>query len=340
MDLKRALPCCAINSHRFLEQMARRRRHHPWKEEWKDLFAMHRGERRGFTFLLVLCFIAGGWVTYEQWIRPRTIEGKEELEVMWWSMQDSLSSKEANASEVASGIHLFPFDPNDLPIDQWVALGLSERQAASIHRYEAKGGTFRKKSDVAKMHVVDPDLYEKWEPFIQLPDLTPYPDRKQFAQRTYPKPDSSSWSTHATSRAATDKANLVELNSADSLTLVGIRGIGPSFARAIIRYRARLGGFVDLGQLNEIYLFRDKPDAVARFIPFMSLDTSEVARIALNTCSVEDLGGHPYCGWKVAKALVAYRQQHGPFHSLMAITDCVLVTDSIRQRLMPYLVLE
>jgi DNA uptake protein ComE-like DNA-binding protein len=62
--------------------------------------------------------------------------------------------------------------------------------------------------------------------------------------------------------------------------------------------------------------------------------------IHLNSCTVEDLGPHPYAGWKLAKVLVAYRRQHGPFPTIDAITGCLLVTDSIRDRLGPYLTLE
>ena len=57
------------------------------------------------------------------------------------------------------------------------------------------------------------------------------------------------------------------------------------------------------------------------------------------SCTVEELGPHPYMGWKVAKALVAYRDVHGPFRQLADITGCVLVTDSIRDRMLPYLTL-
>ena len=75
--------------------MARRQRARPWKEELKDLFAMHRGDRRAFAVLLSLCLIGAGWVTWEQWLRPRTLADKEQLEVAWWGMQDTTQSRKA-----------------------------------------------------------------------------------------------------------------------------------------------------------------------------------------------------------------------------------------------------
>ena len=53
--------------------------------------------------------------------------------------------------------------------------------------------------------------------------------------------------------------------------------------------------------------------------------------------TAEELGPHPYGGWKVAKALVAYRKQHGPFKTVADIKGCVLVTDSVYRKLAPYL---
>src|SRR3569833_3197280 len=46
---------------------------------------------------------------------------------------------------------------------------------------------------------------------------------------------------------------VIELNSADSAKLTELKGIGPSFARRIINYRNRLGGFINKEQLKEVY---------------------------------------------------------------------------------------
>ncbi len=290
---------------------------------------MHRNERRGFLLLLVGCTAAAAWVTYEQWIRPPDATGLTVLSTAMepWieackAARDTTWSQRAEKDRVA----LFPFDPNDLPLDQWTALGLSERQAAVIHKYEAGGGRFRSKRDVAKMRVVDPELFAKWEPYIQLPD--------SLAPREDP--------TGGDARAARDfppryVPRAVEVNSADSVALVAVPGIGPSFAKGIIKYRDRLGGFHSLDQLAEVYVLKDKPDAVATLKQRLVLDTLVIRRIPVNTATVEELAAHPYLGWKVAKALVAYRGQHGGFSDVAGIKGCVLVNDSLFRKLAPYL---
>ena len=259
--------------------MRRNRYERPWREELKDLFAIHAGERRGMALLLVLCFVAASWVAYEQYVVPDVVKDKAALEVAYaqLSVVEGSSIGPAQRSDRQSFDEkavLFKFDPNHLPAEQWVALGLSERQAASILRYEAKGGHFRTKRDVAKMHVVDPERYARWEPFILLPDSFPkrtfaerqrYPETERLDTASRRYPDRST--TFATNRA------VVEINTADTNRLVDVRGIGPAFARSIVKYRDRLGGFHSLDQFGEVYILRDKPEAVAELKSRRLLDT-------------------------------------------------------------------
>src|SRR5690606_29059252 len=146
--------------------------------------------------------------------------------------------------------------------------------------------------------------------------------------RRTPRPERDRWPRDSTRRAYADspkqyerwKDEPVEINGADSVALVAVRGVGPAFARSIIRYRERLGGFISLDQLSEIYILRDKPEAVEQLREKFILDTTMVRRIPLNGCTVEDLGPHPYAGWKVARALIAYRDHHGPYPHVAAIS--------------------
>lgn len=313
-----------------------RRPVHSWKERLKDLFHMHRGERRGLLILAACCAAAMAWVTWEQWLRPRSVEDESHLMVVWADLTDTADAVVPSPTgRRAWAPELFPFDPNDLPVDQWRRLGLSERQAAAIHRYEAKGGRFRTKQDLARMRVVDTALFRQWEPYVQLPDRAGLTGPTVSAY-----PDHGASTTGAAARpapAARAERTMLELNAADSTALEALPGIGPAFTRAILKYRDRLGGFMDLDQLGEIRLLQGKPDALERIQGMLTVDPASVRKIPINTCTAEQLGPHPYVGWKTAKALVAYRQQHGPFPDLKALKGCVLVSDSMLARLAPYI---
>jgi DNA uptake protein ComE-like DNA-binding protein len=321
--------------------MRRSDRH--WREDLKDLFALHAGERRGVMWLLVLCCLALVWVVYEQWWRADPVGDAASLELTWAQLDTStgppiLVAKGSDPEGDPSRLHLFHFDPNDLPVEQWVLLGLSERQADAIHKFEARGGRFRTKADLAKMFVVKPALFAQWQSFIDLPDSLPRASRTSSSPYTW-SPDSASdrGTQTQTGPIGARTHERVEVNTADTAELVAVPGIGPAFARGIVKYRERLGGFHSLDQLSEVYVLRDKPDAVARIREKLFVDEGQVHRFALNTFTAEELGPHPYAGWKLAKALVAYRKQHGPFRDVADIKGCVLVTDSVYRKLAPYL---
>jgi DNA uptake protein ComE-like DNA-binding protein len=132
----------------------------------------------------------------------------------------------------------------------------------------------------------------------------------------------------------------VEVNTCDSAQLVALPGIGPSFARGIIKYRDQLGGYVSLDQLAEVLVLQNKPDVVARIKGLVAIDTLRVRRIPINTCSVEQLAAHPYLRWGLAKPLAAYRDRHGPFRNVEAIKGCAVITDEVYRRIAPYLSVE
>jgi competence ComEA-like helix-hairpin-helix protein len=206
------------------------------------------------------------------------------------------------------------FDPNGLSAERWKQLGLSEKQIAVIKRFEAKGGHFYKKEDVQKMYVISPETYAKLEPYIQIPPT-------QFEQK---------FPTTKVSKVR------IELNTADSLALDQVSGIGPAFASRILKYRERLGGFYSLEQLKEVYGVDSAH--FAQWLPQLALNTAVVRKIDINTASFEELKRHPYLSYKQINALIQYRKQHGAYASLSDLKNIPLFTDEILRKLAPYLI--
>lgn len=285
--------------------------------------------------MLLLLLLAGGAIYY-QWIHEAdgTDLGPLRKEMDAW-----IAARQNTGSMDTIAVEPFPFDPNTIERADWQALGLSEKQIDGLERYMSKGGRFRVKNDLGRMYSIRPEQFERLKPFILLPDSFPkrsfvrdqvssskFADREQYADRP-PRE----------SRPAFVK---VELNTADSAALVAVPGIGPSFARGILKYRESLGGYASLDQLAEVYILKDKPDAVVRLKELLVVDTLMVRRIPINTCSVEELATHPYCRWKIAKPLIAYRNLHGPFKTVADIRGCAVIDEAVFRKLAPYLSVE
>ena len=128
---------------------------------------------------------------------------------------------------------------------------------------------------------------------------------------------------------------LIDINTADTLLLRSLNGIGPVLSKRIIEYRSKLGGFLKKEQLKEIYGFRiETYDKIKNKIHILD---STIIRININTVSIEALKNHPYINWNLANSIVKYREQHGQYTSIEKIKSIHLVVDEIYRKIAPYL---
>lgn len=204
---------------------------------------------------------------------------------------------------------MFPFDPNNLTVEQWELLGLSERQANVVKHYQAKGGRFYSKEDVKKIYAITAADYQHLESYINIPE-----------------------------EARTKKAKpgeVIELNSADSARLTELKGIGPSFATRILRYRGRLGGFFHKEQLKEIYSIDSLKYADVR--DQVSVNPREVKKININAISFDQLRLFPYLTYNQVNAIIQYRAQHGNYTAIADMENIVLLDKPTIHKIEPYI---
>lgn len=107
-------------------------------------------------------------------------------------------------------------------------------------------------------------------------------------------------------------------------------GIGRGFARAIVAYGERLGGYVSVSQLDEI------DDFPAEAKKYLVVSSPVTRRLNLNKSTVNQLRRHPYISFFQAKAIADYRRLHGNLHSLDDLKLHRDFTDEARRRLEPY----
>jgi competence protein ComEA len=205
---------------------------------------------------------------------------------------------------------MFSFNPNNLTTSQWEQLGLSAKQAVIIKHYEDKGGRFYSKEDLKKIYSITADDYKRLEPYINIPEVT-YTSKKA-------KPNV-----------------IIELNGADSSKLTELRGIGPSFAVQIIRYRGRLGGFYRKEQLKEVYGIDSL--TYEEIKKQVTVNPAKIKRININSISFNQLRIFPYLTYKQVNVVIEYRNQHGSYSGMADLKNIVLLDEGILRKIEPYL---
>ena len=109
-----------------------------------------------------------------------------------------------------------------------------------------------------------------------------------------------------TSRRSAKTDEMVELNSADTTRLKMLRGIGSGYAKMIVAYREKLGGFYATSQLLEVYKFPD--ETYQKIKHQLSVDTTLIRKIKINEVTVKELKSHPYISYYQALSIVENRE--------------------------------
>lgn len=231
-------------------------------------------------------------------------------------------------------VPLAPFDPNRLSALDWEARGVPHFVAGRIVKYGQTAGGFRAKSQVHRIYGLPDSVYQRLAPFMQLPDALP----GRGASVASADPRAAPGFTPP-SRFARKPAHLqpFDLNLADTTQLRQIKGIGQGRAKWIIKRREELGGFVNEDQLSEVFVLRDAPDLVDSLRKYTFVAPGFAPQpLHVNSASFDELYLHPYVRKTLARLIVAYRLQHGPYKSPADLQQLKLLKPADYERLKPY----
>jgi len=204
----------------------------------------------------------------------------------------------------------FEFDPNTATADDFKKMGVRNYVASNIVRYREKGGQFRNKTDLLNIYGFDSLCYQKIEPYIKI----------------------------TTQFAATPEKALLELNTATLSDLDALKGIGEAYANRIISYRTKLGGFVNVVQLKEVYGMSD--ELYQSLTQQVMADPGKVNCINVNTADYKTLISHPYLEKAETTAILSYREMVGKIQHTDELLKQKVLSEDVFRKIKPYLCTE
>ena len=288
-------------------------------------FSLQKSDRR--TIILLLCVIVAAVVVMKTVDDGSTEEAAPTLQVT--DKQDHRQRQQprnhAYYQTEERKAELFPFDPNTADSTQLLRLGLQPWQVRNIYKYRAAGGVYRQPRDFARLYGLTLKQYRRLEPYIRIKEEDMPAERYFYKYEPIEERDTMKYPIKLQAEER------IVLNRADTAQLRKVPGIGPYFARKIVEYRERLGGYYRVQQLLEI---EDFPETAVDF--FIIPDDTQLRKLNINRLSLNELKRHPYLNFYQARAIVDYRRLHGTIQSLDQLS---LLRDFPREaieRLTPY----
>lgn len=315
----------------------------------QDYFGISRKEARGALVLILFCFLMV-WTpfVFSRWVLPfMPLRSGPPSREMLDSLANLLEKENQQKlrkpkfypkkyeRKAPRAARLFDFDPNQVSVAQMEELGIPRFLAKRIDKFRSKGGKFRKKEDLLNIYDFPSAMYRRLEPHIVLAgtsaakrkeatgnpsvvaDAKPYP-----ARVGYSKPLKPALATF-------------DINTADTIALVRLRGIGTKLSLRILKFRDALGGFHSTTQYSEIFGLDSL--ALAELNRYAKV-TSDVKKLNVNTATVEELTAHSYLrNKKTATILVNYRNQHGAFQTIDDLKKVRVIDEATIKKIEPYL---
>ncbi|MCB8995193.1 MAG: helix-hairpin-helix domain-containing protein [Bacteroidales bacterium] len=284
----------------------------------REFFSFSSSEYRVVLFLLFLILVATGVRIFIPRPSFRLILSSEDslrIDSFIQSLQtldDKKFSKMDQTAEFSQKFQPRKFMPDTITVLQLEEMGFPVYVARNIVGYRNAGGNFHKPEDIQKIYGFSDSLYRVWEDYIefQKADI----------------PDSSS--------KRIKEFKILDLNTADSAEFLSVRGIGPFYAGQIIQYRERLGGFYSADQLLELWGMDTVKLALIK--SQISIDTSKIKRINLNSATLKEMESHPYLNTRQAKAIIQYRTFTGKIVSADELLKNNLLTEEEFRRVEGY----
>lgn len=214
-------------------------------------------------------------------------------------------------------IEYFDFDPNTASKEDFIKLGLQPWQADNIIKYRNKGGKYKTKEDFEKVYGLKKEDFEKLQDYIKI---------------------NKSDSTINIAKSHNTKL-IININTADALELQKLNGIGPSYSKRIIEYRTKLGGFINVEQLLEVYgLDEELFEKIKNNISISS--DFQTTKIDLNQAEYRTLIKHPYFNKEEVTKILSYRKFAGKIKSLDEMVKQKAISQEFANKISPYIYIE
>jgi competence ComEA-like helix-hairpin-helix protein len=213
----------------------------------------------------------------------------------------------------------FIIDINKANAEEFEKLyGIGKVYSERIVKYRNKIGGFESIEQLKEVYGIHDTVYQKFKHQLVLSN-----PNKQINNQNQQK-----------------KEIKIELNSATHDELVQLNGIGNVYAKRIVEFRDKLGGFYNIEQVKDVYGIHDT--VFQKIKPNIYLKPATILKLNINNATLEELTANPYFFTTLAKQIIGYRTKVKSFSNIEDLKKLYYIRDNPEyyEKILPYVRLE
>lgn len=269
----------------------------------------NKDQRRGiFALFIVIAIIQGVYFILPSFDfsteAQKSVEEKE-----WLALQSQIDALKEKAGK--KEYRVYPFNPNFISDYKGYTLGMNVQQINRLHKFRAAGKYVNSAQEFKTVTGVSDSLLVAISPLFKFPEWV---SKKQQQSKSF---TNKQYTASYKNNKALIKEAIVQkdINEALEEDLVKVYGIGPGYAKVILRTRTSLGGFVSMDQMG--YFTSFSPEAIAGLNKHFKVQgRPQVTKINVNTASLKQLSYFTYFNKDIARSIITQRSMKGKIKNI------------------------
>lgn len=265
----------------------------------KDYFKFTREQRKG---LIVLFGIIVALQLVYFFVDFSVIQKQYPDKEKWLSLQSEIDVAKLESRTRMSRMHYF--NPNFISDYKGYKLGMSVQEIDRLLAFRKNNKFVNSAKEFQNVTKVSDSLLNAIAPYFKFPDWVNH--KKDFKEYK----DFSN-----TAFAKKEKIVQTDINLASKEDLIKIFGIGEAISTRILNQKEKLGGFVSMEQLNDVWGL--SPEVIINLnAHFVVLKLPNLNKIDVNNASLKELSQFFYFKYDLAKQIVKCRSMGGNFENI------------------------
>lgn len=279
-------------------------------------FRFTKGQQRGvFALFFVIILLQAGYFVIQSFdFKGDKAASEEERE--WLSHQAEIDRLKALHRKKERMI--YPFNPNFISDYKGYTLGMTVEEIDRLHEFRKDNQYVNNASEFQQVTKISDSLLSVVSPYFKFPDWVDEKGNKRYTDAV--KYVNTKGLHNSEFPAKEEKIIVADINEALEEDLIKLYGIGPAFAKKILRRRAQFGGFVSMDQMDDFPEF--SPQAQQELRKYFAVSGNpDVNKININTASLNQLSYFPYFDKSLAKAIITRRSMKGKISKFEELTE-------------------